>query len=130
MKVLKTGHIQENIAVNVIFSNGPSTQTIRFEPSQHAFDISFHEHVSNDATYSLSLALADPSQNLEGLVVFGAAAEVKVTDFTPEDSHILMVLKGLLEKKLNESIKHLQAKYDDLELKYNHLQETIGTMLH
>ena len=111
VKVLKTGHIRQDIAVDVTFSNGQTTQTISFDPLQTVMEVSFIPE--SDTT--ISLALAEPSQNIVEPVVFGAPAEVKVMNFTPEGSQIVMVLKGLLEEKYNE-----------LEKKYEALQKTIG----
>ena len=136
VKVLKTGHIRQNIVVDVTFSNGQTTQTISFDPLQNMLiEVSF-DPGSKTATYSLSLALAEPSQKLEGLVVLGAPAEVRVMAFTPEGSRIVMVMEELLEEKydnlqeeLQEKYNEFQGEYDDLQRKYEALQKAIGTTL-
>ena len=142
LKLLKEGRIRQDISVDVVFSNGSIIQTILFKPSQNVIEVSF-DPGRETATYSLSLALAEPSHNLEGVVVLGAPAEVKVLDFTPEGSRIIKLLEGKIQasvvvlqeeyehlegmyeqqyKYLHDNYASLQRKYYDLQEKYDYLQ--------
>ena len=125
LKLLKTGHIRQNISVDVVFSNGSLIQTILFEPLQDVIEVSF-DPGSETATYSLSLALAEPSHNLEGVVVLGAPAEVEVLDFTPEGSRIIKLLEGKIQASvviLQEEHDNLHKEHDNLRSNYSRLQE-------
>ena len=127
LKLLKEGRIRQNISVDVTFSDDSLFQTILFKPSQNVIEVSFNPG-GETQSYSLSLALAEPSHNLEGLVVMGAPAEVKVMEFTPEGRRIIRLLEG----KINSTVVERQNEYSRLQEKYAVLQRRVedlqGTM--